>query len=114
MPQQPSSYQFIFTESFQHQLKHLAKKNKNIDKDLLEFLESFDPELGAVIPGMKGARKIRVKMQGFGKSKSYRVIYYLSIKTRVFFLDIYVKGEQTDISPEQAKKIKAIIEELGI
>jgi mRNA-degrading endonuclease RelE of RelBE toxin-antitoxin system len=83
-----SSYEFIFTEPFQQQFKRLSKKNRQIDKDLLDFLDSFDPELGAIIPGLQGARKIRMKMQGFGKSKSYRIIYYLSIKTRVFFLDI--------------------------
>ena len=107
-------YEFVFTESFQDDIKHLAKKNRRIGDDLIEFLESFDPELGAVIPGLLGARKTRMKMQGFEKSKSYRIIYYLSIKTRVFFLDIYVKGEQENITPAQAKKNKAIIAELDI
>src|SRR5438552_1199593 len=107
-------YEFIFTEPFQLQFKRLSRKNRNIDKDLLDFLDSFDPELGAIIPGLHGARKVRMKMQGFGKSKSYRVIYYLSIKTRVFFLDIYVKGEQEDLSSEQSKKIKRFIAELKI
>ena len=64
-----SQFEFVFTESFQQDIKHLAKKNRHIDEDLLDFLESFDPELGAIIPGLLGARKTRMKMQGFGKAK---------------------------------------------
>ena len=109
-----SGYEFVFTEPFQQQFKRLSKKNHHIDKDLLDFLNSFDPDSGDIIPGLQGARKIRMKMQGFGKSKSYRIIYYLSIKTRIFFLDIYVKGEQQNLSPAQAKKIKEFISELKI
>src|SRR5580698_4899126 len=49
-----------------------------------------DPEIGEVITGTGGFRKIRIALQGGGKSGGSRVIYYFCDETMpVFLMQIY-------------------------
>ncbi len=70
------------------------------------------PDLGVVIPGSGGLRKIRWTMQGRGKQGGVRIIYFwASMKDQLLMLFIYSKHEQDDLTPEQLKILRKIIEE---
>lgn len=73
---------------------------------LIEF-----PEAGDVIKGSGGIRKIRQTAKGKGKRGGARVIYYFAAENQeIYMLDIYAKNEQTDLSREQIRELKSLVE----
>jgi hypothetical protein len=57
-------------------------------------------------------RKIRWGVQGRGKRGGVRVINYWAVKQdRILMLWMYAKNVQTDLTPEQFKVLRRIIEE---
>lgn len=69
------------------------------------------PEAGDLIEGTGGLRKIRVAAKSHGKRGGARVIYYHFISaSQIAMLYIYSKNEQSDLSGEQRKALKNIIE----
>lgn len=77
----------------------------------LQNLLLLDPDAGDVIPGSGGARKVRIPLTGRGKSGGGRVIYVdVVIREQIYLLLAYPKNVQTDMSPEQKKIIRQLIE----
>ena len=69
------------------------------------------PDRGKVIPGSGGIRKLRWGGSGRGKRCSNRIIYYWFSKQEVILmLFIYSKTEQDDLTPEQLKTLKNLVE----
>jgi len=80
-------------------------------RHLQELLVSR-PDTGTVIPGSGGLRKIRWGKMGHGKRGGVRVIYYWAVEQhRIFMVLIYSKNEQDDLTLEQLKILRKIIEE---
>jgi len=72
-----------------------------------------NPEKGDLIQGAGGVRKARMRLPGRGKSGGARVIYlYLENHAVLYFLTLYTKKEQADLSSEQKKAICAVVEEI--
>ena len=70
------------------------------------------PDAGAIISGSGGLRKIRWASKGHGKSGGSRIIYYWAVvHDKIFMLFMYAKNEQDDLSPEQLKVLRKILEE---
>ena len=70
------------------------------------------PESGVIIPGSGGLRKIRWSIQSRGKRGGVRVIYYwVTRQDRILMLTIYAKSEKDDLTAEQLKILKRIVEE---
>jgi hypothetical protein len=78
---------------------------------LLQMALMIQPDLGPVIQGGGGLRKVRWAQPGRGKSGGVRVIYYLVTQDRVLMVYIYPKGKQDDLTAEQLKRLRRIIEE---
>jgi len=77
----------------------------------LQNLLAQDPETGDVIQGTGGARKVRIPLEGRGKSGGGRVIYVdVVVRERIYLLMAYPKNVQTDLSPDQKKMIRKVIE----
>ena len=70
-----------------------------------------DPEAGDLIPRSRGLRKIRWKATGRGKRGGIRVIYYLVCKDEVFMLYAYAKNQREDITNEQVKVFRDLVEQ---
>lgn len=69
------------------------------------------PDAGAVIPGGGGIRKIRWNASGRGKRGGSRIIYYwVTTQDRILMLFIYAKNESDNLTPEQLKTLKQIVE----
>lgn len=59
-----------------------------------------------------GLRKIRWNIEGQGKRGSVRVIYYwLTKDEQIFMLYAYKKNAQENLSKDQLKMLKRIVEE---
>jgi hypothetical protein len=70
------------------------------------------PDAGVVIPGSGGLRKLRWKTEHSGKRGGLRIIYYWWVKEDIFFmLFLYKKNEQEDLTPQQIKLLRRLVEE---
>jgi hypothetical protein len=66
---------------------------------------------GAVIPGSGGLRKVRWSLAGTGKRGGLRVIYYWAVaQDRILMLLIYSKNERDDLSAEQVRTLRRVVE----
>ena len=71
----------------------------------------LNPSAGDVIEGTGGIRKIRVAAKGHGKRGGARVIYYHFVSdSQIALLMIYPKNEQQDLTTDERKALKAVIE----
>jgi mRNA-degrading endonuclease RelE of RelBE toxin-antitoxin system len=69
------------------------------------------PGEGKVIPGSGGLRKIRWAGSGRGKRGGLRLIYYWWVaKDRISLLLVYPKNEQDDLSADQVKLLRKVLE----
>ena len=81
---------------------------RELEQELLK-----NPQLGDVIEGTGGARKLRIQLGTHGKRGGGRVIYLdVFEKERLYFLFAYPKNVQENLTPDQKKAIKSIIEEI--
>ena len=70
-----------------------------------------NPEIGDLIPGSGGLRKIRWKLSGRGKRGGVRVIYYWAVSAdQVRMLYVYSKSDQKDLSKDQLKVLRQLVE----
>jgi hypothetical protein len=70
------------------------------------------PLSGDLIPGGEGLRKLRLALPGRGKRGGARVIYYYWRRAdRIYLLLAYAKNEQTDLTRDQARRLKAAMNE---
>ena len=71
----------------------------------------LNPGKGKIIRGSGGLRKFRWSIPGKGKSGGVRIIYYwVTIEEIILMLFIYSKNEQDDLTNEQLKILKSIVE----
>ena len=72
------------------------------------------PDAGAIIRNSGGVRKIRWRSGGKGKSGGIRVIYFWAkADDQTFFLTLYGKGEQENLSAGDLKRVVKLLEELA-
>lgn len=69
------------------------------------------PDLGTIIVGSGGIRKFRWAAKGHGKSGGARVIYYWAVSVEtILMLDVYVKGRKEDLTEEEIKRLRQVVE----
>jgi hypothetical protein len=69
------------------------------------------PDVGKIIPGSGGLRKLRWSAGGHGKRGGIRSIYYWFVSQDIILLlYAYPKSEQDDLTPIQLKQLKKIVE----
>ncbi len=78
----------------------------------LQVVLANRPDVGALIRGSGGLRKVRWALPGKGKSGGVRIIYYWAVKQdHLLLLFAYPKSVQGDLSPAQLRVLKRIVEE---
>lgn len=99
---------FIETPIFTRRAKELLDDDSYI---ALQKLLVLNPSAGDVIEGTGGIRKMRVAAKGHGKRGGARVIYYHFVSaSQIALLMIYPKNEQQDLTGDERKALKAVIE----
>lgn len=79
-------------------------------KNLQEALV-LRPDMGDLIKGSGGLRKVRWSLEGGGKSGGVRVIYYwVTEDDQIRMLYVYPKGKQENLTQAQLKQLKEIVE----
>jgi hypothetical protein len=67
--------------------------------------------MGDLIKGSGGLRKVKWMTDGQGKQGGIRVIYYWAIqREQLVLLLMYSKNERDDLTSEQVRKLRSIIE----
>lgn len=106
---------FIHSALFTRIYDQLLASGKLLSKDFEEF-EQFiinNPKAGDVIPGLGGLRKSRLKSVSKGKSGGFRVDYLDFPEEGVtYYVVIYPKNMQSDLSSDQKKIILQMIKEI--
>lgn len=98
----------IETSVFTRRIKELMSDDEY--KELQEALVTR-PEMGAIIQGTGGLRKVRWKLESTGKSGGVRAIYYwVTADEQIYMLYVYPKSEQENLTAEQKKALKLIVE----
>ena len=98
--------EFVETPLFTRLVKKLL--NDDEYRELQEVL-IYRPDLGDVIQGTGGLRKIRWMRKGRGKRSGVRVInYWLMDDKQILMLYIYPKSQQEELTSEQKKTLKLI------
>ena len=71
-----------------------------------------NPELGALIGGGGGIRKVRVAVGSRGKRSGARVIYYWAVrKDAILLLYAYAKSATADLTPKQVSRLAKVVKE---
>lgn len=94
----------FFTKFISSEL--LDDEYRKLQNNLIE-----NPEIGKVVKGSNGIRKIRWNIKGKGKRGGLRIIYYIISSDKIGFLYIYKKAKQTDLTSDQIKIIKFLVED---
>lgn len=93
----------IETPTFQKQAARIW-----CDVERLDFITwiAANPDAGDVIQGADGARKVRWKRAGTGKSGGARVIYFnLTDEEIVLLVAVYAKAERENMLPKDIRKV---------
>jgi len=103
---------FIHTKVFDRQWESLGCD----DDDLLELQKAIcdNPQRYPVIRGTGGVRKIRIALEGRGKSGGARVLYVdFIIRGVVGLLYAFSKGEKDNINDDERRILKAMVEQIN-
>jgi mRNA-degrading endonuclease RelE of RelBE toxin-antitoxin system len=77
----------------------------------LQLALVLSPDQGNVIPNSGGLRKLRWGFPGKGKRGGCRLIYFWDKpEDTIFMLLVYPKSKQEDLTPEQLKVLKRIMQ----
>lgn len=92
--------------------KLITKLIPDEEYHLLQLQLSVRPESGAIIRGSGGIRKVRWSGSGRGKQGGIRVIYYfIKNNDQIFMLYAYPKSKKDDLTNDQVKQLKSLVEE---
>ena len=85
------------------------------DDERLEFVDFIarNPEIGDLIRGSGGVRKVRWSRHGSGKRGGVRIIYfYHDPAMPLYLLMIYAKAQREDLSPDARRTVQGLVARL--
>jgi hypothetical protein len=92
--------------------KLIQKLISDEEYQLLQLQLSVRPESGDIIKGSGGIRKLRWAGSGRGKRGGIRVVYYyITEDEQIYMLYAYPKSEKDDLTSDQLKQLKQLVEE---
>ena len=98
---------FVESPVYSKQIDDLLSREEQRQLQLF-ILEQ--PERGQIIKGSGGLRKLRWAGSGRGKGGGVRIIYYLWRDDTAFLLFVYPKSKQADLTPDQVRLLRTLIE----
>ena len=100
--------EFIHTKEFDERWKSLSLT----DDDLSE-LQSYlcaNSDVGDVMQGTGGIRKVRWALPGKGKSGGVRVVYLdIVVAEKIYLLSLFAKNEKANLSKEECNDLKNLV-----
>ena len=101
--------EFIYFKTFDKNWNELGLSENNLAE--LEKTIMANPEVGSLIQGTGGLRKLRFALPPKGKSGGVRVLYidFISLEKTVF-MNVYSKNRQENITNKEKQEYKVLIE----
>jgi hypothetical protein len=101
--------ELIETSTFTRQIAALLSDEEYSG---FQFRLAAHPDMGALIRGGSGIRKVRVAVGSRGKSGAARVIYYWAVRKNVILLLFaYRKSVAADLTPKQVSQLARVVRE---
>ena len=92
----------IETPTFQKQADAIWTPQER--EAFIDFIAE-NPDVGDVIAGAEGARKVRWQRKGTGKRGGARVIYFHLVGDEIVLLVmVYAKAERSNVKPKDIKR----------
>ncbi len=83
------------------------------EREAVVLFLSVNPQAGDLMTGTGGARKLRFRRPGTGKSGGYRVIfYYAGQDMPLFLLNVFIKGDRANLSKAEQAVLRATLPKL--
>ena len=102
---------FIETTVFTRQCQALGLTEDDLEELQRQIMEN--PQVGKVIQGTGGIRKMRFTLPGKGKRGGSRVCYVdFVLYETVYLMTTYGKGEKTDLTETEKQNLKAVVSEI--
>ena len=102
--------EIIRTRRYDRDVKRIGALDDEIAQ--LENEIAFDPSKGAIVPGLKGVRKIRFRLGHKGKRGGGRAIYYWMVLNGVIvMLTAYGKDDKADLNADDRNAILAFVKD---
>lgn len=99
---------FIETTAFTRRLQTLLPDD---EYGRLQTSLILRPDWGDIISGSGGIRKLRWQSSGRGKRGGARVIYYWAVtRDTILMLDVYPKNEKEDLTSDELKTMRRVVE----
>lgn len=102
---------FVYMPSFRKSWAAMGLSDESLvdlEQALLE-----NPQTGDVIRDTGGARKMRIQLEGRGTRGGGRVIYLdVFEQEHLYLLFAYPKNVQSDLTPDQKKAIRQLVEQI--
>ncbi len=103
--------EFIRTKTFERSWSAAGLGDKELRE--LETILLENPHAGVVVPHLNGGRKLRLAIDGRGKSGGLRIIYVdILVREQIYLLLAYPKNVATNLTGEQQKIISDLINRL--
>jgi hypothetical protein len=100
---------FVETSVFTRKVQELFPEE---EYRLLQVALLRMPDIGVVIPGSGGIRKLRWGASGRGKRGGARIIYYRYVQGDIFYMLLaYPKNERDDLTVDQVKTLRRLVRE---
>ena len=96
---------------FEKSIEKLIRDHKLLSEDfeMLKKLLAQQPDIGDLIVGTGGIRKIRLKSASKGKSGGFRICYYYYVfHDEVFLIFIYQKNVKENLAETEKKMLRDI------
>ncbi len=94
-------FEFIEVDIFTKQITNLLS-DEEFGKIQIALIQR--PDLGVLIPGGRGLRKLRWQIDEKGKRGGIRVIYYWQvIEAAIYFVAVFKKSKQEDLDLKELR-----------
>jgi hypothetical protein len=103
--------EFVILPEFQRKWEEIGFGDSDLSE--LEYQLCLNPELGDMMRGTGGLRKVRFALEGRGKSGSVRVAYVdFSSYKKIYLITAFTKSEKDNLTATERNMIKLMIEQL--
>ena len=98
----------VETESYLRDAK--AAKMTEEERTAAVDLVAADPEVGDVMQGTGGVRKVRLAGRGKGKSGGYRIVYFFGGgDIPIYLLTVFGKGEKANLTQGERNALRSLV-----
>ena len=104
-------YGVVLASSFKRCVKNYKKRYRSVREDARNAIDTIlrDPQVGNVIPGGGGVRKLEVLNTDLqkGKKGGYRLLYLVKNdpEPTIYLVLLYAKSEQADVTNYELRQL---------